>query len=293
MDELRGVVAITVTPFGPEGRVDEAAYRAVVSRLAAGGVDAVTANGNTSEFYALTGAECERAVELTVAAAGGTPVIAGVGYDLARAAAMARHAGRAGAVAIMVHQPVHPYQSIDGWLAYHRAIAEAVPDLGVICYLRSPLVTPEALRRLADECPNVIAVKYAVPDVFAFAAAVAAVGERLAFSCGLAESWAPFFWLAGATGFTSGLAAIAPELSTDLLRRLRTGDTEGAMTVWRLVLPLEELRARRGGEHNVSVVKEALAQLGVCAAAVRPPISRLDEADRAEVGRILRSWGVG
>jgi 4-hydroxy-tetrahydrodipicolinate synthase len=232
-------------------------------------------------------------VELTVAAAGDTPVIAGVGYDLVRATAMARHAGRAGAVAIMVHQPVHPYQSMDGWLAYHRAIAEAVPDLGVICYLRSPLVTPEALRRLADECPNVIAVKYAVPDVFAFATAVAAVGERLAFSCGLAESWAPFFWLAGATGFTSGLAAIAPELSIDLLRRLRTGDTEGAMKVWRLVLPLEELRARRGGEHNVSVVKEALAQLGVCAAAVRPPISQLDEADRAEVGRILRSWGVG
>ena len=65
------------------------------------------------------------------------------------------------------------------------------------------------------------------------------------------------------------------------------------MKVWRQVLPFEELRARRGAENNVSVVKEALAQLGVCSAAVRPPMSELSTAERAEVGRILRTWGYG
>ena len=39
---------------------------------------------------------------------------------------------------------------------------------------------------------------------------------------------------------------------------------------------------------NVSVVKEALAQLGLCRAAVRPPISELTPAERAEVARVLR-----
>ena len=38
----------------------------------------------------------------------------------------------------MVHQPVHPYQSLDGWVAYHREIAAAVPDLGVVAYVRDP-----------------------------------------------------------------------------------------------------------------------------------------------------------
>jgi 4-hydroxy-tetrahydrodipicolinate synthase len=38
-------------------------------------------------------------------------------------------------------------------------------------------------------------------------------------------------------------------------------------------------------------VKEALAQLGLCGRAVRPPITELPAVDRAEVARILASWG--
>ena len=56
---------------------------------------------------------------------GRATVIAGVGYDVARAIELARTAERHGAEAVMVHQPVHPYQSTDGWVAYHRAIADA------------------------------------------------------------------------------------------------------------------------------------------------------------------------
>jgi 4-hydroxy-tetrahydrodipicolinate synthase len=289
---LRSVVAITVTPFDGTGRVDEKAYGAVVERMVDGGIRAITPNGNTSEFYALTPAELDRAVEVTVeAVAGRSAVIAGVGYDVARAAELACTAAGAGAQAVMVHQPVHPYQSADGWVAYHRAIADAVPELGVVCYVRNPLIPPSAFVALADACPNVIGVKYAVPDVLALAEAVAAAGDtRLAWICGLAETWAPFFWLAGARGFTSGLATIAPELSVELWRHLDAGAQAEAMRLWSVLKPIEDLRARNGSADNVSVVKEALAQLGLCGRSVRPPITELAAPDRAEVARILRSW---
>ncbi|WP_412539395.1 dihydrodipicolinate synthase family protein [Longispora sp. K20-0274] len=297
MDELRaaltGVVAITVTPFDDSGAFDQDGYAAGVARLVDGGIGVVTPNGNTGEFYALRPAESDRALAVTLDVVGDRAVVlAGVGHDAATAADMAKAAARAGARAVMVHQPVHPYQSVPGWVDYHRTVADAAPDVGVVCYVRHPVVTPAALAALADACPNVLGVKYALPDVFALATAVAELGDRLTFSCGLAEGWAPFFWLAGARGFTSGLATVAPALSLELLACLRAGDTEGAMRVWRLVRPLEDLRARHGAEHNVSVVKEALAQLGVCGAAVRPPISGLGPADRAEVTRILRSWAL-
>ncbi len=42
---------------------------------------------------------------------------------------------------IMIHQPVHPYQAAEGWVDYHAAIADAVPDLGVVLYIRSERVT--------------------------------------------------------------------------------------------------------------------------------------------------------
>jgi 4-hydroxy-tetrahydrodipicolinate synthase len=134
----------------------------------------------------------------------------------------------------------------------------------------------------------VVGVKYAVPDPLALEQAVAAVGgSGWVWSCGLAETWAPYFWLSGARGFTSGLATVAPAQSLELLHRLRGGDFAGAMQTWRRLRPFEDLRARQANALNVSVVKEALAQLGLCRPDVRPPISPLTPDEQAEVSKIL------
>ncbi|MEZ0076915.1 dihydrodipicolinate synthase family protein [Planotetraspora sp. GP83] len=285
---LRSVVAVAVTPFGPDDRIDEPAYQAAIDRLVRGGVSALTPNGNTGEFYSLSDEELARAVTLTREAAPDAVVIAGVGHDVHRAVRLAREARDLGCQGVMIHQPVHPYQSEEGWTDYHRAIAEAVPDLGLVCYVRSPVVTTRALQDLVRHCPNVVGIKYAVPDPVAFAVHAAALSE-LVWVCGLAESWAPFFWAGGAEGFTSGLAVIVPEMSVELLELLRAGDQAKALELWRRLKPIEDLRARNASEHNVSVIKEALAQLGVCSRAVRPPISELSPADREEVAAILRT----
>jgi 4-hydroxy-tetrahydrodipicolinate synthase len=288
------VVTINVTPFGADGGIDLDAYGAVVGRCVSAGVDVVTANGNTGEFYSLLPAERAVAVKATVAAAGPATVLAGVGHSAVEAAADARDAAAAGAHGVMVHQPVHPYQSTQGWVGYHREIADAVPELGVVCYVRSPQVTADAFVQLAEACPNVVGVKYALPDPTGLADLIHAVGpERLVWSCGLAEVWAPYFWLSGARGFTSGLATVAPELSLSLLSHLRAGDLAEAMTVWRRLRPFEDLRARRGSALNVSVVKEALAQQGLCRPDVRPPISPLADTERAEVTAFLAAQCAG
>jgi 4-hydroxy-tetrahydrodipicolinate synthase len=286
---LQAVVGITVTPFDHRGEVDMAAYARVLARWVDAGITTVTANGNTSEFYSLTSAELTRLLETTVSCVGDrATIIAGVGHDVAQAVEMARTAARTGAHAVMVHQPVHPYQSIEGWVAYHRAIAEAVPALGVIPYVRSPLVSGQALAHLADACPNLVGIKYAVPNPLALPELIGAVGAcRIVWVCGLAEIWAPFFWLSGARGFTSGLVNVAPHWSQHLFDLLRAGEFAGAMAVWARLKPFEDLRARAASEANVSVVKEALAQLGLCGRSVRPPISEVPPADREAVARIL------
>jgi 4-hydroxy-tetrahydrodipicolinate synthase len=118
---LSAVVAIPVTPFQANGEVDWDAHAALIDRSVARGVRVLTPNGNTGEYYALTEAEARRAVESAIAAAGGrAAVMAGVGLSTAHAVAAARHARDNGAVAVMVHQPVHPYRSAEGWVAYHR-----------------------------------------------------------------------------------------------------------------------------------------------------------------------------
>jgi 4-hydroxy-tetrahydrodipicolinate synthase len=286
---LEGVVGITVTPFDENDRVDVGAYARIVTRCVDAGASVFTPNGNTSEFYSLTPDEVTESLAATVKAVGDrATVIAGVGHDLAQAVAMARTAAAAGAHGVMIHQPVHPYVSLDGWLAYHRAIAEAVPDLGVVPYIRSPHLTPRVLAALADACPNVVGVKFAVPDPVALPAFIATVGAgRWVWVCGLAETWAPFHWVAGARGFTSGLVNVAPQWSLRLLELLGAGDADGVMAVWARLKPFEDMRARASSAGNVSVVKEALAQLGLCRRAVRPPITEVSPAEREEVARIL------
>lgn len=301
---LADVVAIPVTPFDERGRLDADTYRALLRRLLDAGVRAVTPNGNTSEFYSLTPEERRLEVELTVAevaeAAGNTAsgddrpaeVVVGIGHDPATAIAAAEHARDAGARMVMIHQPVNPYMSQGGWVDYHRTVAEAVPDLGVVPYLRNPLIDGASLARLGEECPNVIGVKYAVPDAARFAAFARDAGlDRFVWVAGLAELYAPSYFACGATGFTSGLVNVAPEVSVEMLRALREGDYTTAMKVWERIRAFEEMRAERQSADNVSVVKEALAALGLCRRDVRPPSRTLPAERRERIAEIVRAWG--
>ncbi|MFD7866634.1 dihydrodipicolinate synthase family protein [Streptomyces sp. NPDC057682] len=291
---LADVVAIPVTPFAEDGTIDTDRHRALLRRLLDGGVRILTPNGNTGEFYALTPEERRTVTELTIDEAGDrATILVGVGHDVPTAVAAAEHARDAGAAMVMVHQPVHPYVSQDGWIDYHRAIAEAVPGLGVVPYIRNPHLDGSCLAALADSCPNVVGVKYAVPDAARFAAFARDAGlERFVWVAGLAELYAPSYFSAGATGFTSGLVNVAPGVSLAMLEALRAGDHAAAMKVWERIRRFEELRADRQSANNVTVVKEALASLGLCDRAVRPPSRVLPEAQRAEVADEIAGWSI-
>ncbi|MGW7820686.1 dihydrodipicolinate synthase family protein [Streptomyces puniciscabiei] len=291
---LADVVAIPVTPFAADGSVDPATHRALLRRLLDGGIRTLTPNGNTGEFYALTPEERRLVTESTIEEAGDrAAVLVGVGHDLPTAIASARHARDLGAGMVMVHQPVHPYVSAAGWVDYHRAIAESVPELGVVPYIRNDRLTGARLAELADHCPNVIGVKYAVPDAARFAAFARDAGlDRFVWVAGLAEPYAPSYFSAGATGFTSGLVNVAPAVSLNMMQALRSGDYPAAMKVWEQIRRFEELRAAHGSANNVTVVKEALAALGLCRRDVRPPSRPLPEDDRAEVAAVAARWSI-
>jgi 4-hydroxy-tetrahydrodipicolinate synthase len=289
---LATAVVVPVTPYTEDGAPDWDTYAALISRLVDGGITVITPNGNTGEFYALSQAEARGAAETAAKAAGGrAELLAGVGHDIASATDAARHARDHGARMIMIHQPVHPYVSAEGWIDYHAAIADAVPDLGVVLYIRDERRSGAQIAELADRCPNVIGVKYGVRDATRFAAVARDAGiDRLTWLAGAAELTAPAFWAAGARGFTSGLANVSPGLALAMLEALRAGDFGAAMQVWETVRRFEELRLADASADNVSVVKEALAQLGLCRADVRPPSRLLPAGIREEISGILSDW---
>ncbi|NYF12394.1 4-hydroxy-tetrahydrodipicolinate synthase [Pseudoclavibacter sp. JAI123] len=286
---LSDVVAIPVTPFA-DGAIDFQTLRSVLDRMLDAGVRVLTPNGNTGEFYALRPDERLDIVRaVSTHASGRALIVAGVGFDTDTAIADGRAAAKVGAEMVMIHQPVHPYISRTGWIDYHATIADALPELGVVLYVRNPWVDGSMIAELAARSPNVVGVKYAIADPVMFAR-VRSAAPQLAWIAGLAEPYALSYFAHGATGFTSGLVCVNPGLSLELLDALRDGDTATARRLTESIREFEELRALDSNANNVSVIKEALFQLGVGSRAVRPPSAEVDAATAAHVSRILTAW---
>jgi len=284
-----GVCAVLVTPLRADGSLDIPSAERLADHVARSRASTITVGGSVAEFLALDTDERLDVLVATVATVRGRrPVIAATGGELRGAAREAAASVDAGATAIMVHQPLNPFRATAGWVAYHQALAGAVDPTPVVLYVRDAAVGAAALRELADACPNVVGIKYAVPDVLALARLTEQLGARFTWLCGLAEKWAPFAWQAGARGFTSGLVNLDDTVPMALLQALEAADLGGTRAAWARAAAFEDLRARRGGGASVGTVKTALTRLGVIAdPTVRPPLDGLDAGEVAALDAVL------
>jgi len=171
---LATAVAVPVTPLHADGTPDWDTYARLIGRLADAGITVITPNGNTGEFYALSHAEARQAAQAAAEAIRSrqddAELLVGVGHDIATATEASRHAGEHGARMVMIHQPVHPYVSPQGWIDYHVAIASAVPDLGVVLYIRDERRTGAQIAEQPDRAPPVGGVTSAVCTISTAAA---------------------------------------------------------------------------------------------------------------------------
>jgi 4-hydroxy-tetrahydrodipicolinate synthase len=101
------------------------------------------------------------------------------------------------------------------------------------------------------------------------------------------ERFAPFFHLAGATGYTSGAGNICPRLTLAMHRTLASGDYARAMQILRIIRPIEDYRARAGDSYNISMLKTAMKLGGRDFGPPRPPQRLLTPFEEAEVRALL------
>lgn len=290
---LTGISGVHVTAYDGEGAIDAALIGAIVGRIAAAGVHNIVSAGNTAEFFALTPDEVSRVHEAAVAGAAGRALVtAAVGRSLTEAIAMARAAKRAGADAVMVHQPLDPFAAPQAQVDYFLAIAEA-SELPLVAYVRSEQIGVEDLAHAAAH-PNVAGIKFAHGNLMLLAQVLRETQNHPAvFVCGLAESWAVPFYALGARGFTSGLVNVDPQRSLAVWTALEAHDFAAANRLLDAIAPFEAMRTRFNHGANVTVVKEALTLLGVPVGPVRRPgLPALDAADREALRRLLREWGL-
>lgn len=259
IDPWGGVHLITVTPFTADGAsIDVPTLERHLAAMADAGLETVVVGGNTSEYLSMSPLERRRSLDVAVACVGGRMrIIAGIGADTEAAAGEARDAEIAGADAVMVHTPPHPFVTNQGWIAYHDRIGAAI-DIPVFPYVRDGRLDPGTIAAVATR-PYARGIKYAVPNPVAFGTAVSLAPDRT-WICGSAERWAPTFWSLGAVGFTSGLANVRPWFSLRFLEAQRRDAHREVRRLWAASRAFEDLRSQQRDGWNVAVVKYAMGR---------------------------------
>jgi 4-hydroxy-tetrahydrodipicolinate synthase len=288
---LCGYSVTTATPFTKDfTQVDCDGLRKNIEFLAEMKVPLIIPNGNTGEFYSLSEQEWYEVLNTCVEAAGKRIIVmSGIGHSTKTAIAQVQKARELGVPAVMIMYPQHVFSSEEGILEYYRTILGVYKDLNVVLYKKGPLLSDAVLSRLIVY-DNFVGVKYAFGRIVDFSQSVQKLGHRIIWSCGTAERFAPFFWLAGARAFTSGLGNFAPDVTKNMYEALKREDYNAAMKIQEMISPLEFLREAHSSANNVPVIKAAMDHVGLIGGSCRPPIHKLSDAERSAVKEAIDRW---
>ncbi len=296
---LRGAFTALVTPFTPDGALDEAAFRRLVRWQILAGIDGLVPCGTTGESPTLSADERERLIAATVevtrerASRDRVQVIAGTGTnDTAATIRATRRAAELGADAALVVAPY--YNRPDGRMleAHFRAIADE-GDLPIVVYnvpsRTGSNVDADTFLRLADH-PRVIGVKEASGNLDQIARICRDRPRDVAVLAG-DDAWTLAVLAMGGDGVVSVASNEVPGELVALCAAARAGDWEAARRTHERWLPLFQGNFR-GGPNPVPA-KAALVLMGLLECdAVRAPLLPMDPDGRAAMAVVLRGLGL-
>ena len=234
-----GSIPALVTPFAA-GRVDEAAFRALIDWQIDEGSSGLVVCGTTGENATISDAEHRHLIALAVETARDrVPVIAGCGSNnTMHAVELTKAARDAGAAAALHVPPYYNRPNQDGMAAH----IEAVADLGIPIVLYNvpgrtiTEFSVETVGRLS-RLPNVIAIKDATGNLARVTAQRLACGDEFCQLSGN-DDMALGFNAMGGVGCISVTANVAPRLCASFQEAMREGRWGDALILQDRLYPL-------------------------------------------------------
>lgn len=286
---FEGTFTALVTPFR-NGAVDEAGFARLIEAQIAAGITGIVPVGTTGESPTLDHREHRRVIELAVQAARGRcKVIAGTGSNATTEAVdLTTEAERLGADAALLVAPYYNKPSQEGLFRHYKKIAEAT-KLPLILYsipARCGIeIGIETCIRLAQQCPNIVAIKEAGGTVERVSALRTALPETFDILSGDDSMTLPFI-AAGAVGVISVASNLIPGQVCNLVKAALHGRLDEAR---RLHLELYPLFKDLFVEPNPVPIKHALALAGRMSAEVRLPLCEMTKENANRLEATLRS----
>ena len=279
---FRGSFTALVTPF-KNGGLDEPAFRDLVDWQIAEGTDGLVPVGTTGESPTLSHEEHHNVVDWCVdQAKGRVPVIAGAGSNsTAEAVALAKHAEKAGANAVLVVTPYYNKPTQDGLYRHFKAVNDAI-NIPIFIYNIPPRsvvdMSVETMAKLA-ELKNIAGVKDATAKLDRVSLQRAACGEDFIQLSG-EDGTALGFNAHGGQGCISVTSNVAPRLCGEFQDACLAGDYKKALTIQDRLMPLH---VNLFIESNPVPAKYALSLLGKCSDLCRLPLAPISESSKRAV----------
>ena len=286
-----GIYTALITPFR-DGEIDEPAFKSIIERQIAAGVDGIVPVGTTGESPTLDTDEHLEVIRLAVEfVAGRCQVVAGTGANATSEAIELTEAAEAlGATGSLQVCPYYNKPSQEGIYLHYKAIAEC-SNLPLMLYSvpgRSGIeIAPETVARLAADCPTITAIKEAGGSVDRVNQLVQALPAGFTILCGDDPLTLPFV-SCGATGLVSVASNLIPEIIVKLVKACLSGNFPEALALQKQYYPL--MRGLMSLDVNPVPIKTAVALQGHCLPDLRLPLAPLSSENTDKLTALLKAY---
>ncbi len=291
------VITAMVTPFSPDGSLNEKGARALAAHLVDNGSDGLVVCGTTGESPTLTHDEKLRLFENVIEEVGDrATIIAGTGsYDTRETIELTKEAGSLGADACLIVTPYYSKPPQNALLAHFRAVADA-SSVPLMLYdipgrTARRIEAPTLFELAAHE--RIVAVKDAVGDA----------GETARVRSGLDAAGHSNFEIysgddplllphlgAGAVGIVSVCSHLIGPRIKEICDAFFAGDVDKAKSVYLENLPF--MNVIMGLTASPIPVKTAVTMLGLDVGDLRLPLVAATEDERVAIRAALEDAGL-
>jgi len=282
MSKLKGIFAVTITPFKENGDFIFEGAKSNVDYLIKKGVHGICLLGATGEYLSITMKEHKEFVEVMMKhIAGRVPVIVGATRERPDDVVdLAKHAKFNGVTAIMVLPPYYCKPLQEEIYEHYKYINDSV-DIPVLVYNNPHSagvdIEYDTVVKIA-ELPNMQLIKESSGDIKKLTAIAMNLSDKIVPFCGW-ENMSYESFVMGAKGWISVLANIAPGMCVDLYNTVvEEKDYIKGYEIYKKALPV--LNFLEGFPKFIQLIKYVLGKQGRVGGYIRRPKLELTEEEK-------------
>lgn len=285
---FNGTGVALITPFDDGGNIDYPSLQNLLDYIINGGINFIAMQGTTGEPSTLTPQERQQLRKFVVEYVNNrVPIMYGIGgNNTAAIIDEIKNTDLKGIDAILSISPFYTKPNQRGIYEHFKAIATASP-LPIVIYnvpgRTSRNVDAQTIVQLANDCPNIIAVKEASGNMSQIMNIINNKPESLALISGDDSLTLPMYAL-GATGVISVVANVVPKQFSEMVNLCAKGDFKAASKIHFKLLDLMNALFEDGSPAGA---KAALAHLGIIKENLRLPLVPVCDSVRQKIVTIL------